>query len=148
MVFHGQADPEHFDVARGDPARYGFAQVFADIGLVAAQRIPDEFVPAEGVEVDPAALDSKSDRFRDCVVQPEQRLVAEQGVGEFGLGAAGASGKIPADLIHIGQTGPGGYGVYIGVPRPYAGVVQIGITHSYAKPQVGGVAAAIGKVEV
>ena len=91
VVFQGYADREHFDVLGLDPTRYGFAQVSAQMGRVTAQRIPDDATSAEGIEVDPAALDPERERFSERIVHAEQDLVAEQRVGKLGLHAAGRS---------------------------------------------------------
>ena len=125
-VLQVRANHKHLAVLYLYAARHRFAQVSAQIRTVTAQRVPDEAVLLdEGVEVDPTALDPQSDRFGERVVHPEQCLVAEQRIGELGLCTACAPGKIPTDLIHIGQTGARCNRVDIGVPRPHTAVVDI-----------------------
>ena len=103
--------PERTGIGQ-EPPRDGFASIAPQIGDVTAQRIPDHrlVITLKGRSVDPAALDTHRQRFRERVVHSEQHLLADQPVGQDTLETACRGREILANVVRVGQPFAGANG--------------------------------------
>ncbi len=114
--------PERAGVGQKLP-RDGFAPIAPQIGNVTAQRIPHQgLVTLEGPGAKPAALDAHREPVRECVVHPDQHLLANQPVGHDALETACRGREILANIARVGQPLAGGNRGRIGIPRPQTAI--------------------------